>query len=280
MDHLFRLIYSRNHRSSREAPDVFRMPSPPRTPSRRRQSSEIDPVSTLATPQRKDISPQAYTANPYQLSSSRRTSLYSLPSPLTPGQTSSHDHRNSLETINGLYSTVDQVNGIGNLADELAEAWDEEDELELDDGGSPAQSEGPRSPHGEHTKSSESQFSHRDSVSLDSKQSSFSSAHWKRSLDSTRKKRSLQKHRRKHSPYGISDYSDESDFDDEMSISSSLETQMATIESLVRQGTESGCSETGGVIQRVADKLRDMSSQLSLEDSATRCAFIFFAQSQ
>lgn len=79
-----------------------------------------------------------------------------------------------------------------------------------------------------------------------------------------------RKHQRQHSLYDGSDYGDDSDLEANEGISPALESRMAAIESLARRGMEENGSATDGVVKRVTEQLRDLGSQIGIENGATR----------
>ena len=171
-------------------------------------------------------------------------------SPLTPRPMSSHSRNGDFRSSNGFGSALDSGDGLGNLADELADAWDEEEgeHSELQANGYDA----PSTPvhleiHDSTTNGLPPQSEH--------------------SLSPT-KPSSRPKHRRKASQYDGSDYG--SDPEEAEGISPTLEARMAAIEHLARRGTEANGSETDTVIQRVADSLKDLGSQAGVENGASR----------
>jgi hypothetical protein len=157
--------------------------------------------------------------------------------------------------------------GLGNLADELADAWEEEDDgygyasgQEMSRAGSQQmdQSDGedtyPQSMHGVRTRSP-SISPERDSL------------HPSRNKN---RANHLRQHRRQESQYDGSDYGPDSDLDEATDISPALENQMAEIESLVRRGIENNGSENDHVIQRTVESLKDLGGQSGIENSAMR----------
>ena len=80
-----------------------------------------------------------------------------------------------------------------------------------------------------------------------------------------------KKHNRQRSLYDGSDYGDDSDLDNE-GISPALESRMAAVESLVRRGMEENGSASDEVVKRVTEHLRDLGSQIAIENGATRYA--------
>jgi methyl-accepting chemotaxis protein len=80
-----------------------------------------------------------------------------------------------------------------------------------------------------------------------------------------------KKHSRQRSLYDGSDYGDDSDLDSE-GITPALESRMAAVESLARRGLEENGSASDEVVKRVTDQLRDLGSQIGIENGATRYA--------
>lgn len=78
------------------------------------------------------------------------------------------------------------------------------------------------------------------------------------------------RHRRNRSRYDGSDYGDDSDLEVSEGISAGLEARMAAVESLARRGMEENGSSADQVVQRVTEKLRDLGSQAGVESGATR----------
>lgn len=242
------------------------MPSSPPTPIRHRKSSStaIDLSFTSATSQ----SNHDCAKRP---SNSRRSSQFSLTSPPTPRSTTLHDTSGYLESSHGFDDLVDPGNadGLGNLADELAEAFDEEDdnELGLGDGVSERIHDRAEAIRDDQTKENEhptvgngDQKWHSTSA-LPVRQAAFD-------LSLSPPKQPFPARRRRKNPrYDGSDYGDDSDLD---VLSPSLEARLATVESLVRRGTEANGSDADGIVQRVADSLKDLGSQAGVENGATR----------
>ena len=161
-------------------------------------------------------------------------------------------------------------NGLGNLADELGELddWDEdedeigsdyEDDMEL-----PRENAQAIGMAVDHDGSVGNTNGVRDSgVAMQSS----SPAPSRLSPQSAVKSR---KHQREHSLYDGSDYGDDSDLEANDGISPALENRMAAIESLARRGMEENGSATDGVVRRVTEQLRDLGSQIGIENGATR----------
>lgn len=151
-------------------------------------------------------------------------------------------------------------NGLGNLADELADALsDGEDEYYEGSGapdiavdtteGDPERQEGVRDSGVDITSPTERKNKH---LSL--------------TLPPTTNGRG---HRRKGSQYDGSEYGSDSDLDSP-GMPSSLVAKIDAVESLARRGTENNGGPTDGVFQRVTDGLRDLSSQSNVESNTSR----------
>lgn len=160
---------------------------------------------------------------------------------------------------------ADAAGGLGNLADELADAWDEEDE------GGYGYVSGQDNASGDLQGTTRSDGEDDYSMGPRSPLSSYAPGH--ASLQPPRVKArngSQRNHRRHESQYDGSDYGNESDFEEAADIPPSLEGQMAEIESLVRRGIENNGSENDHVIKRVVETLRDLGSQSGIENNAMR----------
>ena len=232
------------------------MPSSPRTPNLRRRSSGFSSTNSTTSPHTNGYS----STRPAH---SRNSSLTSMQSPSTPRPMSSYSHNGDFGSSNGFGTAVDSGTGLGNLADELAEAWDEEGEdepsgIDAHMNVTPsAVRNAPSTPP--HLEINESMSSGTMSSPLP-----LQSEH---SLSPT-KPSFRTKHRRKQSQYDGSDYG--SDPEETEGISPSLEARMAAIEHLARRGTEANGSEADTVIQRVAESLKDLGSQAGVENGASR----------
>lgn len=148
-------------------------------------------------------------------------------------------------------------NGMGNLADELADAFSESgDEEQGDDNidgleGAGAAEQAEASQGG----------GEGDHATADIPKPGDGSL----SLPSPRRKN----YRKKESAYDGSEYGSESDLDSS-GMSPSLVAKIDAIDSLARRGTENYGGPTDDVIRRVTDSLRDLGSQSSVEGSASR----------
>lgn len=143
---------------------------------------------------------------------------------------------------------------MGNLADELADAFsDSGDEVSGDEN----LSEDDRTPekfHGEERPTEEN--GRRDGGSPSPKEGGLNLP--------------IRNYRRKESgAYDGSEYGSDSDLDS-AALPSSLVVRIDAIESLARRGTENYGGPADDVVKRVIDGLRDLGSQSSLESSASR----------
>ena len=183
-----------------------------------------------------------------------------MTSPLTPRIAPSYDcgeHELSNGLING--EELEPSSGLGNLADELAEAFDEGEEgeegVEVTQNGyddNEPEVEGHRLLQNHESKSQKSQPSKE------------------RSLSPPKKSMRSKRHQRQNSQYDGSDYGDESDLECVDGISPSLEARMAAIEALARRGTECNGSDHDDVVCRLVEGLKDLGSQSHIENSASR----------
>ncbi|KAF2868023.1 hypothetical protein BDV95DRAFT_501888 [Massariosphaeria phaeospora] len=234
------------------------MSSPPRTPTHRPASSHRRlPSSIDTTPS------QRYSLN-------RRSSGYS---PVTPRSSHEFDHGSPAHHFDG-----GGDGGLGNLADELGDVWDEEDDAGEGDFGDelePSQQDvsdiGVALDHDGSTGKTLSQAvipnDVRDSGVAMQPSSPMGESKFALSPQAAAKAR---KHQRQRSLYDGSDYGDDSDLEPYQGISPGLEARMAGIESLARRGMEENGSASDQVVKRVVEQLRDLGSQTSIENGATR----------
>jgi hypothetical protein len=142
------------------------------------------------------------------------------------------------------------ANGLGNLADELADAWDDEEadeEPDMEFQEMPAEVEATRD----------------SGIDLAESQANVNKvAHLSPQPNG-------KGHKRQGSEYDGSDYGEESDLESP-GIPAGLVARMDQIESLARRGTESNGSDRDHVVKRVVDGLRDLGSQSGVEGGATR----------
>ncbi|KAF3045553.1 hypothetical protein E8E12_009755 [Didymella heteroderae] len=191
-------------------------------------------------------------------------------SPVTPRSSHEFEHGSPAQRFDG---GGDNGGGLGNLADELG-TWGSEDE-EMDsqfgeelehtqeipvDIGTAVEHDGSTGAQGVVNLNGV-----RDSgVALQSSPSTQSRATLSPSAAIKSKK-----HSRQRSLYDGSDYGDDSDLENE-GITPALESRMAAIESLARRGMEENGSASDEVVKRVTEHLRDLGSQIAIENGATR----------
>ncbi|KAF5241725.1 hypothetical protein FAUST_3659 [Fusarium austroamericanum] len=208
------------------------MPSSPQTPRHSRNSSAFDSYSG---------SPQA-----------RRLSKSSVqdPSPF----------RNSFTQQDAVEMTG---NGMGNLADELADAFsDSGDEGDFTDGDANSEMLGPEGDA--HGPEYADEMEDTEGTSSPKKQEADRARVANLTLLSPRRK-----HQRQTSNYDGSEYGSESDLDSP-GMPPGLVSKMDAVESLARRGTENYGGPADDVFKRVTNALRDLGSQSSVEASASR----------
>jgi hypothetical protein len=193
----------------------------------------------------------------------RRSSGFSQ---ITPRSSREFEHGSPVQHFDG----GGDSNGLGNLADELGEIWDDDEEpMDGEFGEELDMAEDEHAAIGtavEHDGS----YAVGSAVNVngvrDSGVAMPSSSPARLSPESAAKTR---KHTRQRSLYDGSDYGDDSDLENE-GISQTLENRMAAIESLARRGMEENGSASDQVVKRVTEQLRDLGSQIAIENGATR----------
>lgn len=210
------------------------MPSSPRNSTHSRRPSNID---------------LSFATNYSNGSNSRRQSKTSIHSPTTPFR---HSHNGSdLIGIEEFGSGGGQPeNGLGNLADELADMWDDEAD------------EDPEMGFQEVPTEAETMRDNGVNVAEAPAKNETNRVNLTPPIDG-------RNHKRQGSDYDGSDYGDDSDMDS-LGMPAGLVSRMDTIESLARRGTEDNGSDRDGVVKRVVDGLRDLGSQSGVEGGATR----------
>lgn len=253
------------------------MPSSPLTPTRRRTSSSTaDHLSaTSANPQSIHHPSKPPFNNP-------TSSQYSLASPSTPPTVHSHSRSGYFESSSGSDDPIDSGSAInlGNLADELADAFEDEDEDEEgrgednDDehgfrdtasGSLYIRAEGMR--HGQLKENvhplSSNDVPNGPPISISPVRQNESDL-----TSSPLKQSSRPRHTRKPSQYDRPDCGDDSDL--EVSHSPVLEARLADVDSLARQVIHVSGSDADEIVQRLADCLKDLGSQAGVENAAAR----------
>ncbi|EJT68299.1 hypothetical protein GGTG_14120 [Gaeumannomyces tritici R3-111a-1] len=219
------------------------MTAPPHTPSHSRNVSAVDSYG-------------------YSPAAERRQSRGSLNNePLTPLRHSFNNPDSTMDIsafASGGGGLGEGGGGIGNLADELAGAFSDEDEdgEYYDNDGAAAAGvpnpDGLQAPRdsGVDVDGPKEGGSHTRDMSLSIPQPS-------------------RGHRRAGSEYDGSEYGSDSDLDSP-GMPPGLVAKIDAVESLARRGTETTGGATDGVFHRVTDSLRDLGSQTGVEQSTTR----------
>jgi hypothetical protein len=170
---------------------------------------------------------------------------------------------------NGFGGIPNEDDGLGNLADELAEAWDEDIHGEPEEEGLRAQVDGTAPVH-----DGQLDLSKRlgDSSDINTTAELMTQSTWATSSDpsSPTKRRSRPKHHRQFSRDGESDHGNNSSADGNMD--SPLVARMTAIEILACEGREAIGNGEDSIIERFANSLKDLGSQTGLENGATRSA--------
>ncbi|KAJ4325495.1 hypothetical protein N0V94_000638 [Neodidymelliopsis sp. IMI 364377] len=192
-------------------------------------------------------------------------------SPTTPRSSHEFDHSSPAHHFEG---GREDGGGLGNLADELGEWGSEDEEMGSEFGDELEQ------PQEEQVMSIGTAVEHDGSIGLEgvvNLNGVRDSGVAMQSSPSTQSRATLspsaavrtKRHNRQKSLYDGSDYGEDSDLDNE-GISPALEARMAAIESLARRGMEENGSASDEVVKRVTEHLRDLGSQITIENGATR----------
>ncbi|TVY53819.1 hypothetical protein LSUE1_G009364, partial [Lachnellula suecica] len=218
------------------------MPTSPRTPRHSRQLSNID--LSFATPLSygNDASPRHH---------SRKTSLQTPTSPSNRHSLARSDSI-GIDVFSSGGGAAPAGNGLGNLADELADMWGDEDE---DEGEEPDMNF-QEVREGEPTRDS--------GVDVTS-----SPVQPSKPATLTPPTVAARGHRRQPSEYDGSDYGGDSDMESP-GMPPGLVSRMDLVESLARRGTENNGTDRDGVVKRVIDGLKDLGGQSGVEGGATR----------
>ena len=195
---------------------------------------------------------QSGSGRPSHSRKSSMQSLYSPATPFTPGL-----DRSAELTLANEINMGGATNGLGSLADELAEEeWDEDAEAFEDRPYTPSYTNGSR----------------RASNGLNGHAGNMSPHTLRDSPGSPTSKR--RRNRRTSTRSNLSAFSNDSDIDESEIISSELEAQIAEIERLAKQDfTSQGSRE---LFLRVEKEFRELGSQAQLESHTTRYVFNSF----
>ena len=183
-------------------------------------------------------------------------------SPTTPRPPSAQGRSGSIDFGAELPEQSAAGNGLGSLADELAEEeWDEDaegqEEYEDTIGNGAGEENVQTQPQGMHAQGSTAAcLSPVDALN-------------ERSNDRG-SKGTRSRHRAKTSDYDGSDYGGSDEFDEVEGIPPSLESKLVDIENLARQSIGESKSPSLDVISHVSDRLKDLGSQITIETHMTR----------
>ncbi len=226
----------------------------PQTPRHSRNPSSVD-VSL------QNSSPGSASPNV------RRASKSSFQDPLTPLRSSMNESDLNLLSSEGM----GQDNGLGNLADELADALSgsgEEDEYYEDgEGPSIVQDQDDEQGPGEGVRDSGVDVAA--AAAAAAAVATANSKHKVQNASLSIPPPNGRGHRRTGSAYDGSEYGSESDLDTP-GMPPSLVSRIDAVESLARRGTENTGGPTDGVFKRLTEGLRDLGSQSGVEGSTTR----------
>ncbi|KAL9587103.1 MAG: hypothetical protein Q9212_000470 [Teloschistes hypoglaucus] len=200
---------------------------------------------------------------------SRQLSIHSISSPASVKEHFAAEDDSSPVSFKDLDAAVDDSNGLGNLADELAEAWDDSVQHGRDSEGVAVHdrlASGHEAQRGRPTFEVHHSFSDNVSPMLQHEVNDDRSLSPPKQSSRTR----LQRKPLNVSDYNGSDYGDSSDLETVEGISASLEHRLAAIESLARRGTESNGSAADSVFTRVAECLQNLGPQADVETGTSR----------
>ncbi|KAJ1329141.1 hypothetical protein MN608_05874 [Microdochium nivale] len=204
------------------------MSKSPQTPRHSRQSSAIETRFQTPSP---NTSPHA-----------RRMSKSSFQDPLTP-------LRNSMNETE--LSMLGESNGLGNLADELGDAFSDSDE-EYDQ-----------------NTEDEEEAEATNTTATPTEEPTQPPPRTRTATLSAQSPQNGRGHQRNASAYDGSEYGSETDLDTS-GMPPSLVAKIDAIETLARRGTDSIGNAADPVFKRVTDGLRDLGSQSSVEGNTTR----------
>ncbi|KAL8886960.1 MAG: hypothetical protein Q9205_002033 [Flavoplaca limonia] len=237
------------------------MPSSPHTPTQRRRLSDCaQPLS----------SPRIIQCSPADKRSSQSFSNHSVASPVSLKSPSTLDSP-GFDASNHSIDYKDASDGLGNLADELAEAWDHErgGDIQLASVAKKKRSDFSDRWH-EHQRPAS--IIGRDMAINISNVSDDGSNHCQSlSPPKPRAQSGLYRTTSQTSLY------DGSDCGDVRGIPLSLEHRLAAIESLARCGAEYNGSGADTIALRLAESLRDLASQAVVEAGASRLTTAYTA---
>lgn len=240
-------------------------PTSPSTPSRKRRSIRLPSIQSDS----ESFSPISYTygsanANKSHSRKSSQSSFLQF-SPITPRPTSSRSKRPSSSRLSigsNISAGLTSNPGLGNLADELEEAWDSDNETDIVSlEGLQEAPNGLHSPVSIHSNGMAPRSPTRGLLEPPEKPPS-PSKQWA----------SMGTHFKTESLYDGSDYGPSSDDEAFDKIAPSLQRKMHDLEEISRISSNTDAlSESGGVIPRTAEALRDsLNTQNAIENIVSR----------
>ncbi|KAL8765136.1 MAG: hypothetical protein Q9209_007694 [Squamulea sp. 1 TL-2023] len=228
----------------------------PDTPTRHHSFSNLD--HACSTPNTIQHSPTAKRSR-------RSFSVRSIPSSVSPKTPSARDSL-GFDVPDDLAGIKGDLNGLENLADELAEAWDDECSRAIQLGGHTTNGE-----HGSpNIRSEHRQRAEENGYDMGISMPNVSDHRAKPNRSSSRPKQPLYRTGSHASIYDGSDYGENSDLEDVEGISASLEHHLAVIETLACRAAKSDGSGADTTVMRVAESLKDLASSTGVETGVSR----------
>ncbi|KAG8526902.1 uncharacterized protein KY384_008331 [Bacidia gigantensis] len=229
------------------------MPSSPRTPTRRRRSStrSLDPNPAPPTPQNRGFHSRQTSLNRW----SSQTSVLLLTSLPSLHRVDDCSSNNSEDASAEVAEPIEGSNGLGTLADELAEAFDEE-----------VEGDGMHS-HPDEMAGKENVLL-RHSKTDSSNEGAPHSSHSLHASSSPNRAHKAKSNKPNSQDEGL-EFSEDSDCNGNHN-PSELDSQIRQIERLAAQSTEDCSCEAESTVQRTARLLRDLPPQSGIENGASR----------
>ncbi|KAL9043176.1 MAG: hypothetical protein Q9180_000056 [Flavoplaca navasiana] len=243
------------------------MPSSPHTPTRRRRLSDC--AQTLSPPRINQCSPA-------DKRSSQGFSNHSVASPVSLKSPSTLDSP-GFDASNHSLDYKDASDGLGNLAEELAEAWDHECGGDIQLASVVEKKESDLSGRCHEHQRPASIIGRGMAINISNVSDDGSNHCQSLSPPKQRAQSGLYRTTSQTSLYDGSDCGDSSNLEDVHGIPLSLENRLAAIESLARCGAESNGSGADTIAMRVAESLRDLPSQAVVEAGASRLTTAYTA---
>lgn len=184
-------------------------------------------------------------------------------SPVTPRSRHSFTGNTSLA-----HEFAESNGGLGSLADELADAWDEDSEL-LNEGASELPLEDSENVQGDG--GMVNGFASR-SYNIDGTRDSGIDVASSSPVPAVKfaPRSPVKQHKRRPSRYDGSEYGEESDLEAAEGVSPGLEMRLAAVEALARRGLDENGGEMDGAVGRVTEALRELGGQGGVEGGAAR----------